>query len=171
MLTPNQLSDLKADIESNTDQEVIDALANGNDTAIAEWYNRTAVPDHYIWETNVNPMVVESLGFDWAQVDNLANTQPHKLEIWKMMRSHDSLDASEGNVRQGVNQAFTKDSDLWNSVWPNMSRLATNAEKLFAGGNKNGLGPGIPSDSPDQPRNPKNEGPITSNDVRDALNS
>ena len=52
-LTPAQLATLKTDIQGNTDPVVVQALSDGNDGRIADWYNITATPSYWIYKSQV----------------------------------------------------------------------------------------------------------------------
>ena len=131
-LTSAQLLTLKAEILADP---VLAALPNNpdGDFEIAAQLNALAVPDFFVWRTNVPLDEIMVNGFDWTRVDNLT---VGKARIWEWMVALGHINPSQANVRAGVLAVFTTASDLGNrvAVFGHCQRQATRAEKVLAVG-------------------------------------
>ena len=67
ILTTEQLTTLKASIVANADPAVVQALADGNNGAIADWYNQEADPAFYLFVSSVTIDEVRR-SLDWAEI-------------------------------------------------------------------------------------------------------
>ena len=101
-LTPAQLTTFKTDIEANSNQTVIDALAAGAHNAIATWYNQTASPQFVVWKTNITRTEIYVV-MDWAEV---VNVKSNDLLAFQIMTAEGQLDPSQVNVRNGFSEIF-----------------------------------------------------------------
>lgn len=135
-LTNAQLITLGNHIRANTDQEVIDALAVGSSTNLAEWYNRVASPNFYVFVDYVDEADIKNMGIDWTQHLSLNAVQ---LSVFGQLMSGgfdprpDSVRTALASIFAGAGQANTR-----NQLLSLSTKLASNVEKLFA---VNGTGP------------------------------
>jgi hypothetical protein len=162
-MTPQQIATLKADILSNQDPAVITALANGDSGTVAEWYNQTSSPSFTVWKTLVSEDEIMQNGFDWVRVDNLS---VGKARIWEWMFGNASraINPSKANVRLGIDETWkgtAADLAVRAAVYVHCKRLASRVEKLFATG----------TGSDETPATMAIEGPISINDISEALAS
>lgn len=162
MLNTAQLQTLKAHIASSPD---LNSQPNSNDGAveIARLMNITAVPDYFVWQTNVNVKnLMRDPAFDWTRVDNLT---VGKARIWEFMTAALDVNPSLSNIRQGINTCFSaaQDDVTRQAVFNQCQRKATRGERLYTVGtgtstSNTGTGPGLMTF----------EGNITSDDVQAA---
>jgi hypothetical protein len=133
MLTTAQIAIVKADIAANTDTNNIPAGSDGSWT-IANLYNELAVPDYFVWRTNVPADEVMRNGMDWTRVDNLSIG---KARIWEWMTKLGSFNASKANIRAGIDACWVgtaADLAVRAAVYTHCNRPATRLEKLLAAG-------------------------------------
>lgn len=154
-MTPAQNAAIKADIAANADMNTIPLGSDGS-FAIASLYNATAVPDFFVWRTNVPTAEV----FDqvqWAkltpadapdgtlawQCRSLA-CQGKQFNLQTILTGRDKIDASKANIRSGFHDALTgvpsgasgaTQAAGWVALQTALSRKATRLEKLLATGN------------------------------------
>lgn len=127
-LTPAQLTTLKTHILANTDQDVIDALANGDNGSVAAWYNETASPDFFVLDDQIDvDNVIEVL--DWAT--DYATFKDDISAFLLLFRNRTYKVRSEG-ARNALNAILSGANSSKVALLAAVSRLATNAEKLFA---------------------------------------
>ena len=147
-LTPSQLTDLKTDIQGNSNQTVIDALAAGDVGAIAGFYNLGASPDYWIFKNEV-PASELSQAIDLQDmVDITAADKDRVLAMFEIRTLANPDDAvfhgDDPRTRSAWDDVFSAASgdnsqQAINALW---TRVATNAEKVFSlstgsGANKN----------------------------------
>ncbi len=161
-LTPAQRTTFKADIEGNSNQTVIDALAAGAHNAIATWYNQLASPQFVAWKTNITRTEIYTV-VDWAEVVNIKSND---LLAFQIMMAEGQLDPSQANVRNGFSEIFRATG---NNSAPNTrtalvalnKRDATEGEKVFSTG----------TGSTGDPAVMDFEGSLSATDVSNALNN
>lgn len=156
MLTAEQLAILKTNIESSTDQEIIDALAIRNDNAIAEYYNREST--FVVWRSRVSVEEYRD-ALVWTEVDQLTTGA---ARIWDWITAHMQLPIESGKpeIRQGIADAWGSNTTTRANLLAVAKRLATKAEALFSTGTGTDANPG----------GLVFEGTLTSNDIARALN-
>lgn len=162
-LTDAQLTTLKADIEGNSNQTVIDALAAGAHNTIAAWYNGTASPDFYVYRTLV-PIDEVSEAIELDDIANMTTGDNEKLKTFYSIRQG-GVFASKASDRAGFDDIFSAAAgdDSQQALIALWKRLATEAEKLFSAGA--GVGSiGDPADA-------VVEGALASGQITAALNS
>lgn len=133
MLTPAQLTTLKADILADP---VLAAYPVNSDGAfaIAEAYK--AETTFIVWRTSVPVDEIVNNGFIWTAVDTL---QAGKARIWDWMRESGQINPSKANVRQGLQDAFGATQP---NIAQHLKRAANRGEKLFATGTGTTANPG-----------------------------
>jgi len=133
-LSPTQLTALKADIEGDATLNAFPNTSDGND-AIRVAYAAAAIPDFWIWITSVHlDEIASDPGFNWARVDNLSIG---KARIWEWMFRNDEINASQANVRAGIDSTWVgtqADLDVRAAIYAKCRRLANRGEKLLATG-------------------------------------
>lgn len=151
-MTDAQLQTLKTDIAANTNtvtfggsQVAINALPNNDDAAfaIAEWYNDLASPDYWIWRRDVPTRDVRGV-IVWAEYDALSVS---KQNAFSFLISNGTVDATQANVRQGIQSIFAGTQQAGNrtALTDLARRTASRAEKLFATGTGSTASPAITS--------------------------
>jgi hypothetical protein len=129
-LTTAQLSALKADIAASE----FSGLAHTPDNAflIANAYNTTASPDFTVWRTNVSTHEAKT-AMVWTEF--IGRSQGER-DAWQFMLANGTINASDPNVRQGVQDIFSGPSGATSraNLVAVAKRLATRAEKLYAVG-------------------------------------
>lgn len=155
-LTDAQQQTLASHIRANTDPAVVGALAQRNDTALAEHYNGAS--SFIVWRTAVRPDEYRD-SIVWTAVDGLT---AGKARIWDWITAGMTLpiDASKTNVRQGIADAWGATSATGLALTALAKRPASRAENLFTTGTGTTANPGLLTW----------EGPLHYNDVSDALN-
>lgn len=158
MLTPAQLTTLKADINADP---VLAAHPNNSDGAfaIAVAYNLPASPVFRVWKTNV-PTAVCKQAMVWTE---FIGRSVGERDAWVFMLSNGFINAADANVRQGVSDIFSGAGGAGSrtALLAISKRDATRAEKLFATGTGSDAVPAVMSF----------EGNLTYQDVDSARNS
>ena len=153
MLNNAQLAILKAAIQANT--ELAQFITDGADSLIAEYYNQPST--FIVWRTRVNVEDIQSSsGFTWTSVDSLT---VGKARIWEWLTRFGSINPSQANVRQGIQDAFAGISALQTAIAAVCKRPANRGENLFTTGTGTTANPGFLG----------YEGIITADDVAVAL--
>ena len=134
-LTDEQKTTLKADILAHTDPVVVQALSDGANGVIADWYNLDAVADFWIFRRNVTAKEVSDAINLKNMVDITAADSDRVVKIFQLR----SFDGGEfhGDVasdRTAFDDAFSaaagdESQQAIAALW---QRLATNAEKLYS---------------------------------------
>lgn len=153
-LTDAQYVILADHILSNTDQDVVDALAAGNITELTRLYNLDS--SFWVWRSDVPPKEYMT-ALDWTEVDNMS---VGKSRVWDWSTQYQTapLDATNANLRAGIAAAFPANTQAaLNAI---AKRLASVFEEIFATGTGTNGDPGIADP----------EGPLSLFDVSKALN-
>ena len=129
-LTESQRTTLAAHIRANTDPDVEAALSGRNDTELTRLYNLDST--FYAWRQAVQPNDYR-LALDWTEVDNLT---AGRARIWEWLTQNMavSYDASQPNVRQGLNDAFLSSPTTKTAMIAASKRFATVAEEVYVSG-------------------------------------
>ena len=157
MLTVSQLATLRADINADGALSIIPNNGDGNQL-IADAYNALAIPDFFVWMTNVSVQtVLDSITWaNYTPVDVADSTaiytnrllliQTKQMNLQTMLTGRDIIDSSKANVRAGLRDAVvalpsgTGGASLsaggasGATVLSACLRKATRAEKLFSSG-------------------------------------
>jgi hypothetical protein len=133
-LTPAQLTTLKTDILANTDQTVIDGIANGDSGAIAGWYNLDASPDFTVYKDMV-PLDEVMAAIELDDVMNMTTGDNEKLKTIFAVRQNGVYPAKQAE-RDGFDDCFSNvaGDDSQQALIALWKRSASNVEKLFATG-------------------------------------
>lgn len=159
-LSESQIAALKSDILGNSDPVISQALIDGNNNAIVEWYNETT-PGYRVWRSSLSRTEIYSV-VDWSEIVNVGTGD---LLAFQVMLAEGVVAPSNANVRGGISSIFRLSG---NGSAPNTnsallaaaSRDATRAEKLFSSG-----GAGTSAN----PATMEAEGSLSLQNVRDAL--
>lgn len=132
-MTKAQLLTFKAAILAESDPTFV-TYRNANDkVSMAAFYNGASTT--VVWKTSVSKKdVIANAAFDWTRVDNLS---VGKARIWDQLFSVGNIDASQANVRAGIDATWTgtqADQNVRAGVYVQCKRFATKYEKLFAVG-------------------------------------
>lgn len=131
MLTPAQATALAADIQADP---ILAAFPNDPDGAfaIAAAYNLKAVPDFFVWRSDVTTEEIRAV-LVWAEYEGLSAT---KQNAFTFLCSNHIVNATLPNVRQGIATIFTGPQQAGNlaALTGVAKRTATRAETLFATG-------------------------------------
>lgn len=143
-LTDSQKAIVHADMIANP--ALATYISVGDDTALANYYNATAVPDYIVWKSSVRKdEILLSTTFDWTRVDNLTTG---KSRIWDMMfdNTAKTINPGNSNIRAGIDATWVgtaADLAVRASVYEKCKRPATLLEKLFAIGSGTTVSPSI----------------------------
>jgi hypothetical protein len=129
-LKPEQLQTLKADILANQDPAIVAALAEGNDGAIAEWYNQEVTPVTKVWRPDVT---VNEFSAAIVWTDFLALTTNQILTYQSIIWSN-TIDMTDPQIRQGLTSIFGAGSTSMNQINSRSQKNGTRIEILFATG-------------------------------------
>lgn len=191
-LTQAQETALKADILADGTLSPLTGTADGR-LAIANAYNATAVPDYFVWATNVavNDIFDNVTWANFTPADPADNTvtwsnrslscQGKQFNLQTILSGRTTLDASKTNIRAALNDATTglpsgasgaSRSGGWTSILPILSRKARRIEKLFAIDDGAGIGNTVtdPRGAQTNPDKLVYEGTISATDVQNAIN-
>ena len=160
MLTPEQLTTLKAAILADIDSAVVAARTNGADNELARLYNLTASPAFIVWRTSVPRNEAQGSGFDWTQIDNLTVGQ---ARIWfDALFYGGGLNAADAGQRAGIAEAWKGTAAkvaVKAFILSVCKRAATKAEKALATGTGKDAAPAVMGW----------EGQLTSDDISAAM--
>jgi len=133
-LTDAQLATFKADIEGNTNQTVIDALAAGANNAIADWYSGDASPDYWVYK-NLVPIEEVSEVVELDDVANMTTGDNDKLKTFYQIRQG-GVFAYKASDRDGFDDIFSAaaGNDTQQALIALWKRLSNELEKVFATG-------------------------------------
>ena len=129
-MTTAQLQTLKTDILNNIDPTVVAARTEGNDNAVAAWYNGEASPTVKVWRPDV--MVNEfSAAIVWTDALALTTNQilTYHSIIWAGV-----IDMTDAQIRQGLTTIFGAGSTSINQINTKSQKNATRLELLYATG-------------------------------------
>lgn len=132
-LSQAQLQTLATDLQNNTNQTVIDALAAGNNNALAEWYNQQASPDFFVFLNSVTVDEVRK-SLDWSEVLDDTNGLTDLQQFgFNTLFSNGDYDPSNPNNRTALINIFPPGmTNTRQAVLADATKLASNAEKLFS---------------------------------------
>lgn len=131
-LTEAQYATLGTYILSQAD--LADEVAGNADQAIADLLNLDAVPPFVVWRTQVPATdYTGAAGIVWTEVDTLSVGKARIFE-WMSGQLTRDIDASDGNVRQGIQDAFGAGTTTRTNLVALGKRNATRAEQVFATG-------------------------------------
>src|SRR5690606_37441196 len=102
MLTTVQLQALKAAILAAPALAAL-PMTSGAAAMIAEVMNEPASPTYVVWRTDVPLEEIMRNGMDWTRVDNLS---VGKARIWDWLSRLGTINASQANVRAGIEAAW-----------------------------------------------------------------
>ena len=130
-LTAAQQQTLKAFIDGDPVLSTFPNTADGA-FAVAALLNKAAVPDFFVWRTNV-PTADGKKAMVWTEF--IARSAGER-EAWQFMLSNGTFNAADANVRQGILDIFSGPSGAQTraNLLAIATRLGTVAEKLFATG-------------------------------------
>ena len=158
-LTPGQVTTFKTDIDSNTNQLVINALAIGNNNGIVAWYNLDASPAFTVYK-NLVPLEEVSLAIELDDVADITPADSDRLIKFFALRPG-GVFASNATDRDGFDDVFSAAAgdDSQQALIALWKRLASHIEKLFATGTGSAGDPAVMGF----------EGPVSLQDVRNAI--
>ncbi len=155
MLTVPQAQLLAAGLRAETNQTVVDALAARDDYTLSLWVNTNSIQDAW------NAAMQKRDLFEATDITSFDTVTAGKREAWGLMLDNAPLDMSRNKLRKAV-------VDVWGSttgvtVLQACLRKATNGEVYIGGTSQTtqtvaGL-------------NLKYAGPISINDISNALNN
>jgi len=142
-LTAGQNATLKTHILANGDTAQL--YNDGNLDGLAALLNAPANPAYIIWRTTVTLDEIQQNGFDWTQVDNLAEP---KARTWEWLFSNQSrtVNPSKANVRAGIDEVWAGTAGklaVRAQVYVHCKRAARRVERVFATGTGTDATPGV----------------------------
>lgn len=137
-LTESQRTTLAAHIRSNSNPEVVNALATRNDTELTRLYNEDSV--FIVWKKSVAPDEYRS-AMVWSEVDTL-NAGAARIWEWVTNNFSSNLNADDSNIRQGIADAFGANTTTRANLLAVAKRPATLGESVFASGTGTDASPG-----------------------------
>lgn len=153
MLSTLQYQSLHDDMVQQ--QALSDAVAAGDDHAIAAFYNAVASPTFLVWRTWVTKEEAFEQALDWSEVGNLTAAEE---KIWGWMFQAGGMNPSKPNIRAGMTTALASAINTRAALVAISVRPGTVFEKLFA----TGAGTSI------EPATMAIEGPVDVSDVSKA---
>lgn len=144
MLTPVQLTTLRADITNSPDPLVIAARGNGadigrDDTTLAKLYNLPGTAR--VWVTAITKDEVYGNGFNWVAIDDVAEP---KWRVWTELFSSGTMNPSKANVRAGIIEVWKGNAAklaVQEYVLNKCKRFAKRAEQLYIVGTGTEISP------------------------------
>jgi hypothetical protein len=139
MLTPAQLTTLKAAILAESDATFVGYRDQGATGLMAQWFNSPASPAWTVWRTDVQPDEYRD-AITWTEVDALT---AGKARIWDWLTQQMSAPINFGrlNVRQGLQDCWASNTTTRANLLAIAKRAATRAEKLFSTGTGSAASP------------------------------
>lgn len=125
MLTNNQKTALAAAIRAETNKNVIDAVAIGNITFLAEWCNGSSTTD--AWNTSVSGNDL----FEASDVTKFDGLTAGKRDAWRMMLDFAPIDMSRVKNRRAVQDVWGNTDSI--TILQDMRRKATRGEAYLGG--------------------------------------
>lgn len=207
-LSPSQLVTFKAAIAANTATipagqpwsggfvgvQVKDVPNNSDgNAAVAGWYNLTASPDYYVWNSavTITDILDKITWTNFTPNDSPDNTFTYNNRAFNVQIKQQNLsllflnrtvfDAGKVNLRAALNDATTNlptgaaganRSGGWATILPILSRKANNVEKVFAADDGAGIGnnQANPRGDNTNPDTAVFEGTVSASDVETARN-
>lgn len=138
-LTAAQLTTLKADILANTDPAVTTALANGDSGAVATWYNLEASPAYHIYKQLVSSDEIRDV-IDAVNIVNITAADLDRVQALLEIRADRGFSGANARDRLAWDDVFSSATgdESQQAIAALWTRLATNAEKVFALSTGNG---------------------------------
>jgi len=133
MPTLAQLAILKAAIDADGTLSAYPLNSDGA-FAIAAALNLDSSPPWIVWRSAVPLEEIMRNGMDWTRVDNLG---VGKARIWDWMGRLGTIDASQPNIRAGIDAVWVgqqADLNVRAAVYVHCKRTATRAEALLSTG-------------------------------------
>lgn len=147
-LSSAQLATFAADLEANTDQDVTDALAAGNNNAIVAWYNQQASPAVWVFRSSIDtdtafdaidkseyvdvPASGGSTVAQLVQAIEAASLERRREFALELMLHNGTFDPSVESNRDALTDIFPPSMPLTRaSLLEASTRQATYAEALF----------------------------------------
>ena len=135
MLSTPQAQSLKS--LAQADATANSYILNGNDTALAEWFNTPTA--YVVWRTSMTPDQSRAAIVEGAiQLDNLTAGKRDSL----LYLVQGSLDVSQAGVRQALDDLCGTQNTLKAALQAAMKRVATRAEAALASGTGTSQSPG-----------------------------
>ena len=164
-LTPAQLTTLKANILANTDPAVIQAITDGANNVIADWYNQLASPAYWLYRNMVTPSEIKQ-AIDINDMVNITDTDRSRVVDIIAIRSEIGFNGESASDRAAFDDVFSaaagdNSQQAIAALW---KRQGTYAEKVFSLGTDNGNNSANPDTTSFQ-------GTLSFQDVVAALNS
>ncbi len=131
-LTPAQLATFKTDIEANTDPAVVAGLANGDSSAIANWYNQNRSPDYWIFRNMVESNEVRDV-IDAQNIADITDADRGRCVDLLAIRADRGFNGEVLHDRSAWDDIFSAaaGNESQQAIAALWQRLATNAEHLF----------------------------------------
>lgn len=162
MITAPQIATLRTLVQA--EPSLAQAIATGDDYAIAAWLNAAAAPDFIVWRTttpiadvenaiawaNFTPIDAPDGTQTWANRALACQGKQFNLQIIIQGKTH--IASGKANIRAGLQDALTNvpsgaagalQSGGWGILKPLLTRLATRAEKALASGAGNAATPAV----------------------------
>lgn len=162
-LDASQLAAYKADILANTDPVIVQALSDGANNVITNWYNEDVSPDYWIYRDMVPTENVRDAinANDLVNITTADSDRVIKLLSVRQERGFSGADADDRAAWDDVFSAAAgdKSQQAIAALW---TRTATNIEKLFS----LSTGSGVDAANADTT---SFQGAVTLQDTRDAL--
>lgn len=147
MLTPQQLTALKADILADAVLAALPNTPDGN-TAIAAAYALAAAPDFWVWrsfvsDTEIYEATTEGLTWSWSIF--IGRSQGERDAWHCMVGTKGGINPSLVNVRAAVTDIFSGAGGVAQRTYLTTigRRLATRIEKLLASGTGSTAAPAV----------------------------
>lgn len=152
-LSPAKIATLRPVVQA--EPTLAQAIATGDDYAIAAWLNAAFVPDFFVWRTSMNTGEVYD-SIVWANLtpadtpdgtqlwlNRALAAQGKQFNIQTLLQGRDTINPARANVRAGLQDALTglptgpagaTRAAGWVALQLIMSRKARRAEKTLSTG-------------------------------------
>lgn len=132
-LTAAQLTALKTDIQGNSDQTIINALAAGDNGAIATWYNQVASPDYHVYEPTVSSDSIRD-AINANDIANITDADRGRAVDLLAIRADRGFNGADADDRAAWDDIFStvagdKSQQAILALW---TRLANRVEKVLS---------------------------------------
>lgn len=136
-MTPEQHATLRAHIEANTDQIVIDALAIDDIMTISIWYSQLSEPAFIVWRSQVGTREIDN-AIEFSGVGGFIARSAGERDAFMMITSRGVVDPSRPNIRAAFSNIFSGSGagapETRAALLAVSKRTATNIEAILSTG-------------------------------------
>ena len=127
-MTPAQIQTFATALQAEIDQSIVDALADGDNNAIADWYNAPADPAFYVFEATISKDDIVG-AMDW---DNEYVTFKDELLGLSFLFEAGAIDPQPENTRKALAKILTGATASRDAILTIATKITSRIEAMFA---------------------------------------